>query len=431
MAWTLASATRPVTQVTSKALAMIPALPWYGWAGIAVGAAAILLSARAAGATEAPGGPGRPDGLAPLLKKGDAGPWVAYLQVRLGISPTGTFDEETDAAVRAFQGANGLTVDGLVGAGTWTALGVDPIHNAPPAPGPGPGPGPGPTPQPQPAPPGPAPTPTVGNPFGLSETIATRDGQILSIVGAGNYEHQWVPLDYVADGHQIHLLVSRRALALNDGSNRLMVSMTYKGQQKLADMIGGAMMTTRIADEIAKKAIAGAATLVMNTKNVPVSQNWVADGTMSKTTRMYEQSNYVDKRVADLGGGPSSPGNQKLVANEGKDWVITRHFWMPPQGLGPTSAGKSLHNSANFGWYYNPPMGSSKSPGGMSIVQSVGMVHDMNHADYSQNQRFVKPDSLTIDGQSWDWGSALADPSVSKYIQDEGGTIPSPRHPDL
>jgi hypothetical protein len=335
------------------------------------------------------------------------------------IAVTGTFDAATDKAVRDYQGANGLAVDGIVGAGTWGALGVS--GSSPPTQGAGGAPQPAGPPPASPEPTNPAP-PTSGNPFGLSEGIAQREGQILAHVADGNVEHQWWPLDYTTpDGHQVHVLVSRRAFALNDGTNRLMVSMTYKGQQKLADMIGGAMLTTRIADEIFKAAKASGK-VVMNSKGVPVSQNWVTDGTMGKTTRMYEQSNYVETRVG---------GAQGLVANEGKDWVITRHFWPPPAGLGPTSSGKPYSNSANFGWYYDPPLGNSHSPGGLSVVQSVGMVHDMNHADYSQLQRFVKPDSLTIDGMPWDWGTALADPTVSKYIQDEGGTIPSPRHPDL
>ena len=143
--------------------------------------------------------------------------------------------------------------------------------------------------------------------------------------------------------------------------------------------------------------------------------------TGGKTARMIEQSAKVENKVAGDGG---------LVANEGKDWVITRRFWPPPQGVG--SGGKPYSNSANFGWYYGKEYpGSGHSPGGQSVVQSIGMVHDMNHADYSQLLRFVRPNSLTIDGVPWGWAEALADPTVSKYIQDEGGTVPSPRHPDL
>ncbi|MCY1004465.1 peptidoglycan-binding domain-containing protein [Nannocystis pusilla] len=64
----------------------------------------------------------------PTLKLGTTGRQVEVLQALLGMSPTGTFDEGTDVAVRAFQATavdrNGqpLTADGIVGLQTWRAL---------------------------------------------------------------------------------------------------------------------------------------------------------------------------------------------------------------------------------------------------------------------------------------------------------------------
>jgi hypothetical protein len=410
--WKLPSAAA-VTAPVKGALAMLPAFPWYAWAGLGVGAAILLGGGVAAAATAGGGDAGhgptpKPGGTPPVLKLGSTGDWVSYLQDRLAMTVTGTFDAATDAAVKAYQSANGLTADGIVGPASWSKLGVgDAAQPGSGGGGSAPQPAPKPQPAPQPAPPGPV---TSGNPFGLSQGIADREGQILTHIGNGNVEHQWWPLDYTtSDGHQIHVEISRRALALNDGTNRLMVSMTYKGQQKIADMIGGSMLTTRLADEIWKHA---------QKKLGVINQNaWVTDGSMGHTDRMYQQSDIIQGKVGGADG---------LVGNEGKDWVITRRFWTPPQGTNDGS--KSVHNSANFGWY---GAGSGHSPGGELVMQSIGLVHDMNHADYSQLSRFVRQGSLTIDGQPWDWGAALADPTVSKYIQDEGGTIPSSRHPDL
>lgn len=47
---------------------------------------------------------------------------VKLLQQRLGIPADGQFWTDTDKAVRAFQAAHGLDVDGIVGDKTWTAL---------------------------------------------------------------------------------------------------------------------------------------------------------------------------------------------------------------------------------------------------------------------------------------------------------------------
>ena len=62
------------------------------------------------------------------LRKGDRGPEVQMLQLaleRAGFSPgalDGIFGTRTDAAVRAFQRANGLQADGIVGPRTLAAL---------------------------------------------------------------------------------------------------------------------------------------------------------------------------------------------------------------------------------------------------------------------------------------------------------------------
>lgn len=47
---------------------------------------------------------------------------VGLLQRRLGVSQSGTFGDATLSAVKNFQKYNGLTVDGVVGVNTWTAL---------------------------------------------------------------------------------------------------------------------------------------------------------------------------------------------------------------------------------------------------------------------------------------------------------------------
>jgi putative chitinase len=54
-----------------------------------------------------------------LLKLGSEGEDVKKLQVKLGVDPIGKFGPKTDAAVKAWQSANGLTPDGIVGDGTW------------------------------------------------------------------------------------------------------------------------------------------------------------------------------------------------------------------------------------------------------------------------------------------------------------------------
>jgi len=79
-----------------------------------------------------------------LLKLGSEGEDVKKLQTKLGVDPIGKFGPKTDAAVRTWQAANGLTADGVVGDGTWAKMFTEGVVSAPtiitePAPLPSPG----------------------------------------------------------------------------------------------------------------------------------------------------------------------------------------------------------------------------------------------------------------------------------------------------
>jgi len=67
----------------------------------------------------------RPRPRLPVLQIGDTGMAVGELQIALNAHPISVdyaFGATTDYAVRAFQNAKGLTVDGIVGPDTWKAL---------------------------------------------------------------------------------------------------------------------------------------------------------------------------------------------------------------------------------------------------------------------------------------------------------------------
>ena len=71
-----------------------------------------------------------------LLRLGSEGDDVRKLQAKLGIEAIGKFGPKTDAAVKAWQSAHGLTADGIVGDGTWSKMfgGAAPVAAAPAAP---------------------------------------------------------------------------------------------------------------------------------------------------------------------------------------------------------------------------------------------------------------------------------------------------------
>ena len=69
-----------------------------------------------------------------LLKNGSKGNDVKKLQEKLGLASDGAFGPGTEAKVKAWQTANGLTADGVVGDVTWTKMfGSAPVAEAPAA----------------------------------------------------------------------------------------------------------------------------------------------------------------------------------------------------------------------------------------------------------------------------------------------------------
>jgi len=65
-----------------------------------------------------------------LLKVGSTGEDVTKLQVKLGVDPIGKFGPKTEAAVKGWQSAHGLTPDGIVGDATWAKM-FAPVAEAP------------------------------------------------------------------------------------------------------------------------------------------------------------------------------------------------------------------------------------------------------------------------------------------------------------
>jgi putative chitinase len=66
-----------------------------------------------------------------ILKLGSEGEDVKKLQIKLGVDPIGKFGPKTDAAVKAWQSANGLAADGVVGPATWAKLMGESTQSAP------------------------------------------------------------------------------------------------------------------------------------------------------------------------------------------------------------------------------------------------------------------------------------------------------------
>lgn len=367
---------------------------------------AVLLVAGvgSAAAATGEGGPKRPSGPLPVLKLGASGPFVAFLRALLRLPPGDSFDADVRDAIVALQKLRGLAADGVVGPKTWAALGfsdaakpANPVVAAP---------------KPVQAFTPAASTSSSSADADLATSVAERESQILSAVSSGRADIQWTTVTSSAGGRVAKFVVTRRAVAVDVGG-RVIPSMSFAGATRLADAAGARLLTSRLADLIWQQA---------STRLQPLTRTWNTDApvTGTSTSRMLQQSAAIDAAV----GGASG-----LVANEGKDWVVTRRFWPGAGNSGseaPHGTPGSRHNGANFGWY---GIGNSRSPGGELVVQSIGLAHERGFVDYSQLVRLVQT-TVIVDGLPTSIDQIASDPSLSALLSDEG-PLPSMRHPDL
>src|SRR3954451_6925075 len=108
---------RQAAGVVSAAMVVSPTAAAFAAAGAGGGVGGSKVAAASpANRAIAPGAPSS------LLRVGSAGPDVVRVQSALGQVPDGVFGPRTDAAVRVFEGRNGLVVDGIVGPHTWGTL---------------------------------------------------------------------------------------------------------------------------------------------------------------------------------------------------------------------------------------------------------------------------------------------------------------------
>ena len=68
----------------------------------------------------------------PVLRKGDTGPSVSYMQSLIPKWIDGDFGSTTEALLKEFQRSKKLIVDGVCGSDTWTALGATAVDPAEP-----------------------------------------------------------------------------------------------------------------------------------------------------------------------------------------------------------------------------------------------------------------------------------------------------------
>lgn len=235
------------------------------------------------------------------------------------------------------------------------------------------------------------------------EKISDREKYIYEQVVAGNFDAQWVPLEYSALGKSIRFNVMQDALKI-DG---IRVNVSAELQQKLADIFNASLLTAHLADLMFINA-------VHRVEPCPMTISSTVDS-------MIKHSKQVDKKI-----GSSING---LVASPGKHWILDKKLDMNPK------------KSCNYGWHFvgtnykgikgHPAASKQNKLNGVtiSVIQPNACAHDMKHSDYSQICQLVSQECW-IDGVSRKFSEVLVDPSIC-HLATSGNTLSNVRQPGV
>ena len=240
----------------------------------------------------------------------------------------------------------------------------------------------------------------------LSNSIPDRDAAILDLAAQGNVpEPTWTTVSYVKDGHTVEFAVATDALMIGS-TDPIRLNATHPTAQKLADMFGAMLPTTRMADA------------AYQAGHQIAPQPGASDSHMSDTSRMIEHSDRVSRARALTGAGEG-----ELIGDNGKHWVNTEQLLnsdgtianMRDANRNPVPGTIA---AANFGWHTSPAMTNSVSPGGAPVIQSIGLRHNDGHTDYSQVVQLYGT-TVAIDGNPMKIEDIMQDPDLAYLVSDE------------
>ena len=189
--------------------------------------------------------------------------------------------------------------------------------------------------------------------------LSQRNKYILDQVKNNNYEINWIPIMINHNGNEVIIQVFGDALKV-DG---VRVNVSAKMQQEIADMVGGSLITQKVADLIYQNAMI---------KIQPFPQPIT-----TSTDAMIGHSKKIDNQIIKLYSQNNITFDPTIhiVSNTGKHWLLDNKI--------------TKSNAVNYGWFVgsNPWQSiktySTKIPG-VFVVQPLASVHNSFHVDYSQ-----------------------------------------------
>lgn len=235
--------------------------------------------------------------------------------------------------------------------------------------------------------------------------LKKRNTFILDCVLAEDFELEWVPLTYSAEGNIAIFNVSADALKIEG----VRVNVTAYLQQQIADVLDASLLTPRLAD-----------ILHLNADIViPPLPRAIA----MSTEVMIDQSRQIDAAIVSVVGSLSAAKN-RLVSTVGKHWVLDAQLLSQPK------------RAVNYGWHV--PGISYKGvraypctiPGSnIGVIQPNATAHTPEHTDYSQVCVLVQR-HCQVNGEITTLDAILSNPSLA-YLASHQGVLKVRRQPGV
>lgn len=267
---------------------------------------------------------------------------------------------------------------------------------------------------------------------------APRDLGVFETVAGGQFIlPDFTTVQAERDGHLVEIYAANDALRVGPGNIPPRAMVSHELAQALADSFGLILPTTRMSDM-------AWLSVPPNLRLGPVTS--ASDSTMDDPATAEKTSQQIDQAMLSKG---IQLGSFSRVC--GKEWVTSEKL-LEPEGTPDTGCfldllGRPIANvrgpvvngqqqrfqntiaGANFGWQW--VNGTSKTPGGLPCIQSVGRRHDVHHFDYSQLVTFYQP-TCSIDGTGMNVADVLLSPDFAYLLSDEvvkGQACRVTRHP--
>jgi hypothetical protein len=212
-----------------------------------------------------------------------------------------------------------------------------------------------------------------------------REAAILEAVRAGRVVLDWSPIEVRDDRHVLRFWVSSDVLRLGDRCDSVRVAVTCRTHRLIAEELGCLPPTPRISD------------LVWLHADVRLGVYTQRPGpAMARKTAFLRHHEQLEAELAGRTG----------LVTAGKDWVLCRRLVASPS------------RAANYGWHL-PRGGRPGVTPGVRVVQPLGLVHDLDHVDYSQFCRLVRRRG-ELDGGEVDLVDVLANEALASLLSHEG-----------